>query len=105
MAARRMTPILVGIALAVTGPLVTTTGAGAEPTPAPVATAASPAPITTTNTTSPRPGNDGQNAAEREFTGRRFADRKLSRKFAAYLRKRSGRPHSGGFTLSPRRRR
>lgn len=98
MAARRMTPILVGIALAVTGPLVTTTGAGAEPTPAPVTTP-------TTNTPSPRPGNDGQNAAEREFTGRRFADRRLSRKFAAYLRKRSGRPHSGGFTLSPRRRR
>lgn len=98
MAARRMTPILVGIALAVTGPLVTTTGAGAEPTPAPVTTP-------TTNTSSPRPGNDGQNAAEREFTGRRFADRRLSRKFAAYLRKRSGRPHSGGFTLSPRRRR
>ncbi|MER7129185.1 hypothetical protein [Streptosporangium saharense] len=96
MAARRMTPILVGIALAVAWPLVATTGAGAEPTPAPAAT---------TTTTSPRPGNDGQNAAEREFTGRRFADRRLSRKFAAYLRKRSGRPHSGGFTLSPRRRR
>ncbi|MFF0576277.1 hypothetical protein [Streptosporangium saharense] len=94
MATRRMTPILVGIALAVAGPLVATTGAGAEPTPAPA-----------TATASPRPGNDGQNAAEREFTGRRFADRKLSRKFAAYLRKRSGRPHSGGFTLSPRRRR
>ncbi|MBB4916627.1 hypothetical protein [Streptosporangium saharense] len=98
MATRRMTPILVGIALAVAGPLVATTGAGAEPTPAPTTT-------TTTATASPRPGNDGQNAAEREFTGRRFADRKLSRKFAAYLRKRSGRPHSGGFTLSPRRRR
>ncbi|MFF4414048.1 hypothetical protein ACFYY8_16060 [Streptosporangium sp. NPDC001559] len=93
MTARRVTPILLGMALVTAGPMFAATGAGAEPVPEPTAHVQP----------SPRLGDDGQNLAEREFTGRHFADRKLSRRFAAYLRKRSGRQHPGGFTLSPPR--